>query len=241
MNLRNRNIATTYKKNYRHSYKQTIHDADYTYRFIKSYLCRYGHRASILDAGCGNGRYSKKLYSDGFTNIQAMDLFEQDMDPIPYKVCSIENLPYSNNYFDFVYSISVIHYIEDQANLFRELRRILNQDGMLIFSIFVSSSLASLTRRFKRRIGWNNKYHIDKLHFNSVQQYLELLESTGFKTLDINGYITPLYSQTLNFMEFKGFNMKFAPYLPISENKWISEIKAKSGYHALFAAEAINS
>ena len=50
--------------------------------------------ATILDAGCGNGKYAFQLVRNGYRNIYAVDLFESiRTDHFIYQRASIDNLP----------------------------------------------------------------------------------------------------------------------------------------------------
>jgi SAM-dependent methyltransferase len=190
----------------------------------------------LLDAGCGNGRYARKLFEDGFRNICAFDLYEVNLDQIPTKVGSVSSIPYEDDTFDIAYTLSVLYYEEDIERAFLELRRVLKTNGILLFSVFVSSSPSSWLRIFRRSIGWNSRYQLESMHFRSIQHYRRALAKSGFGVIDINGYFFPEYAQLLNYLSHKGINTDAAPSFKLPNNSIFAKLKGMFGYHCLMAA-----
>jgi ubiquinone/menaquinone biosynthesis C-methylase UbiE len=119
-----------------------------------------GDFGPILDFGCGCGRIArafKELYP-------AIDLFGSDIDSdaidwcvnnIPetanFRVTEVlPPLPYEDNYFDAVYSISIFtHMPEDwQFAWLSELRRIIKPGGLFVTSLFSSPTIEWLARQY---------------------------------------------------------------------------------------------
>ena len=97
---------------------------------------------SILDLGCGTGRQSIRLASQGAV-VTAVDQSEgmlakaraKKSANIQWMVADLhENLPLADHSFDFVVSFLVIEHIEDLEKFFRECRRLCKKDGTLFFS-----------------------------------------------------------------------------------------------------------
>ena len=98
---------------------------------------------TIVDAGCGSGLLSQYLetkegqviafdYSQELINIAKTRLKTSKI-----RVANLENkLDFiENNSIDIIVSSLVLHYIEDLIPVFQEFKRILKNDGCIIFSI----------------------------------------------------------------------------------------------------------
>lgn len=102
----------------------------------------------VLEIGPGNGQYTiaaanvlgsegkivtidiekkmierviKRMKQENITNVQA-------------EVADVYKLPYKDSYFDLIYMIAVINEIPDQKSALKEFHRVLNKDGLLVFS-----------------------------------------------------------------------------------------------------------
>ncbi|MDY6905675.1 MAG: class I SAM-dependent methyltransferase [Thermodesulfobacteriota bacterium] len=229
-------IAQKYKDNYSASHKQTIHEYDIPFQAIKKYIKDYPLKANVLDAGCGNGRYCKKLSHNGYKNIYAVDFFKSDMNDINFLLASVDQLPFCDNSFDFIYSLSVIHYLDDLNKGICELGRVLRPGGTLILTFFNKHSLYTILRKLKRNIIKNTKYSLDKLQFLNPEAYETILRKNGFSIIEVNGYLFPQYTQLLNYLNNYGVNTKYAPPIYLSKNPISSHFKSVFGYHAIIVA-----
>lgn len=100
----------------------------------------------VLDAGCGMGRFSEVVVSEG-ANLVAVDLsFAVDMAlkniglvrNVHFMQADIFNLPLREGYFDFVYSFGVLHHTPDCQRAFAAVAKLVKPGGKL--AIFVYSS-----------------------------------------------------------------------------------------------------
>ena len=96
----------------------------------------------VLMLGCGTGEESLMLNEFGATDIVGIDLSEESIrlakESYPnceFVVGDMHTLPFEDNAFDFVYSSLAIHYSETPENVYKEIYRVLKQDGQLLFSI----------------------------------------------------------------------------------------------------------
>lgn len=91
----------------------------------------------VLDLGCGNGDYSKKLKELGFEVIGS-DLDEgrfKYKNEVEFKKCDIsEKLPFLDDFFDYVLLSEVIEHLRNPWFTIEEINRILNNQGKLIIS-----------------------------------------------------------------------------------------------------------
>lgn len=99
----------------------------------------------ILDSGCGSGRFSELL---GDKNIdyfgvdiseKLIEIAQRKYPRAKFQVADCLNLPFPGNFFDKVYSISVLHHIpskEFQLQYLKEARRVLKPEGLLILRVW---------------------------------------------------------------------------------------------------------
>lgn len=99
----------------------------------------------ILDAGCGNGRLLE-LFKDKSIDYKGIDVSEKLIDLARKKypnnnfmVADNLNLPFSDNNFDKVFSVAVLHSIpseEFRREVLSELKRVMKPGGLLILTVW---------------------------------------------------------------------------------------------------------
>lgn len=96
----------------------------------------------VLMLGCGTGEESIMLREFGATEIIGIDLSEesiklakQSYSNCEFIVADMHTLPFEDNTFDFVYSSLAIHYSNDPEGVYKEIYRVLNKNGQLLFSV----------------------------------------------------------------------------------------------------------
>ncbi|MBD2424552.1 class I SAM-dependent methyltransferase [Phormidium sp. FACHB-1136] len=92
--------------------------------------------AFVLDAGCGRGEFLKGFIECGL-QAYAVDQSSVALRYLPdarLKVSNIETggIPYPDNYFDVVYSKSVIEHFHYPERFVREIYRVLKPGGLVI-------------------------------------------------------------------------------------------------------------
>lgn len=106
---------------------------------LASYLCnRYGIKkgANFLDIGCGRGEFLKGFINCG-VNGHAVDQSSAARKYCPeaeLRNSDLENdgIPYPDNFFDVVYSKSVIEHFHYPERLVKEMYRVLKPGGLAI-------------------------------------------------------------------------------------------------------------
>lgn len=93
---------------------------------------------NILDIGCGSGYLLENLLDLlPKTSLYGVDVFENKKlnKKIKYKTADItEKLPYSADFFECIILGEVIEHVPNPDFLLREIRRMLNKNGVLILS-----------------------------------------------------------------------------------------------------------
>lgn len=106
-----------------------------------------------LEIGCGNA-FQASLMANFVQKFIATDLFSTDSRShtvgmhkaktlvnaldnrnILLVSCSSKSLPFSDNYFDFIFSSSTLEHIDDKVSVLKEMRRVLKDDGHLILIV----------------------------------------------------------------------------------------------------------
>jgi len=122
----------------------------------------------ILDLGCGNGRLYE-IFKDKNINYVGAD-FSENLIKVArekygdcFKVADILSLPFSDNYFDSVWAIAVLHHIpskELRLKALIETKRILKPGGKAIFTcwnLYQFSYFKLLLKFFLRKIFGKSK------------------------------------------------------------------------------------
>ena len=99
---------------------------------------------AVLDLGCGYGPSSVKLHALGAASVLGVDvsksmigraISENSADGVRYQLLDAARLDELDGRFDLVFSSLMLHYIKDLSKLFRDVCRLLNDGGELVFSM----------------------------------------------------------------------------------------------------------
>lgn len=121
------------------SFLESISNEDGRYVAIKNEISKEKKKCIILDAGCGKGRYVKKLIKELPQNkYYATDIskkvmsFFDDYSNVEKKQGVLTSLPYEDNKFDFVFSCEALEHAVDIDSAIREMARVTNDKGKII-------------------------------------------------------------------------------------------------------------
>ncbi len=174
----------------------------------------------VLDLGCGTGYFTPQLQKKfPQAQIVAVDIAEgmlqfakqkwgqshlmennmvpsncailNDSDPIFAWVCSdAEQLPFANASVDVIYSNFALQWCTNLPKLFKELRRVLNPEGELIFTTLGPATLHELKSAWQQV---DNNVHVNEFHERAA--LLSQLQSAGFGQVE--------FEQATEVMEFE--------------------------------------
>jgi ubiquinone/menaquinone biosynthesis C-methylase UbiE len=199
----------------------------------------------ILDAGCGNGRYAYKLVHMGYTDVYAVDLFDKILqNDYGYTKASIDELPFMDNSFDFVYCNSVIFYLDDPRKGIQEFQRVLKPGSPVLITAHTKYSLFTTWRRLKRRLRLKSVDHLRDVVFRSCRDYEAMFRNSGFKIRLVDGYrlsfaIYPFYRKACElFQRYANVELP-QPRTGVTSNSVMALIKSIFAYHFIIVAEKV--
>lgn len=154
-------------------------------------------RGRVLDLGCGDGDYARRLQDLGF-DVVAGDIDVKRFrhkDRIPFVACDItREMPFADHHFDYVLLMEVVEHLRNPYTVLAEINRIIRSTGSLVLSTPNILSLHSRFRYFFEGVydffreppldqTQNPKEVIFNLHIAPYRYHeLEyLLSATGFK------------------------------------------------------------
>ena len=117
-------------------FSETIPRDDGRYRLVLDQVEQTG-ALTILDAGCGKGRYLRNLLDDrASASLFASDLSDAVMSALPGKIekrqGSLLRLPYADGAFDLTYTVEALEHAVHIDGALRELLRVTKPGGTLI-------------------------------------------------------------------------------------------------------------
>jgi len=115
-------------------------------------------KGKVLDLGCGDGDYAKRLKDLGF-DVTASDIDiakYRYKNEIEFKHCDItKEIPFSANYFDYVLLMEVIEHLRNPYVVMLEINRIIKTNGSLVIS---TPNILNLKSRLRFLIEGNYEY-----------------------------------------------------------------------------------
>jgi len=88
--------------------------------------------AKMLDLGCGSGIVTKEFAQRFAKEYVGVDIVDNRIFPINFKLINGRDLPFGDNEFDIVLISYVLHHADDPARLLAESKRVLKPGGQII-------------------------------------------------------------------------------------------------------------
>jgi len=177
---------------------------------------------TILDAGCGNGYWSRKLAFMGAKKIYAIDTSSKLLEHarkrtnnvnIQYSTADIaKHLPFDESSFDIIISNLVLDYLSDLETTALEFFRVLKPDGILIVGIqhplyhlgySLKQNPKQLSKKYKESFGYFDRAPLTKLSFENMPltifnrtfgDYINTFTLAGLNLLKV---IEPEYNEVI--------------------------------------------
>lgn len=122
----------------RKKYTFPIYSGDYFVRkglvkFILKSICQYISNGLIVgDLGCGDQPLRTLIEQKGAKYI-GIDIVQNTQNNVDI-IASITAIPLPDNYFDVIICTEVLEHVSDTYSAFKELKRLLKEDGIIILT-----------------------------------------------------------------------------------------------------------
>ena len=143
----------------------------------------------VLDIGCGTGGFSLSLARQTGAKLVGFDISDKllayakgkpDASLEKWEHGNAEELPFNKQSFDRVLMSFVIHQIEDRNRAFREVFRILRNNGILIVRTVTPEEVAKrIPFRFFPKVS-----EIESSRMPSIKDLTEMLSDAGFQRVE---------------------------------------------------------
>lgn len=187
----------------------------------------------VLDLGCGFGEFAGVFFDHQVEvgiDISLEDLLRAKKGK-RYKslqIADARRLPFPDNTFRTVISVSVLEHITHQEKAVQEAYRVLKKDGFLVYTVptvvindylfyprlFAKLGLKNLRRWYTRKFHWSFK------HTNVITpgQWVRMTQNAGFKILLKQGMFSPTMVAV--------FDLALLPALPSQALRWLFGTRA---------------
>ena len=189
----------------------------------------------VLLLGCGTGDESRMFKELGAKEIVGIDISKESIDiakktypNCEFYVADMHNLPFDDDSFDFIYSSLAIHYSNSPKKIFKEVYRVLNNNGYFLYSVghplrWTSEKVNINNEEFKL-LGYQNSKEVNKIYgnyntFTKVEEYLACEDitfnlfiaspSTHFKLLKNCGFQIEDFSESYAIDELKKIDYNY--------------------------------
>ena len=155
---------------------------------------------SVLDVGCGSGRFNIPIYKKGI-NVVALEYDKNALlelkgkeEAIPILLGDGKKLPFRNQSFDCMLCIQAVDYIDNEKKFFfAECNRVLKDNGLLIFTSSNKNSYKRVVTRLLSFVGHNPYAHLQTIKndpppFTDLKNLRQKLNNSGFTVEKIGGY-----------------------------------------------------
>lgn len=167
----------------------------------------------ILDAGCGSGWYAGQLVARG-ASVDALDASgsmvqyartrladEISNGKLSIQVADLsERLPFEDERFDGAVSPLVLHYMSDWRPALKEIRRVLHDDGWLLFS---THHPAADAERFQTRDYFATEHIIDHWDWVGRVEFFRRSLMEIFSSVRESGFLIDRVVEPIPTEEFK--------------------------------------
>ncbi|HPA25343.1 MAG TPA: class I SAM-dependent methyltransferase [bacterium] len=177
---------------------------DYFVDFLSGHL---EQNSLIVDAGCGEGGDIMSKYQGRVSSIIGLDIDSESLEKnqnVDQKiVANLEQISLEDNTIDIVVAIFVLEHLKNPLEVFKEIRRVLKKDGVLIFLtpnlfnpiMFFSKISPYFIHKILRKYILKNPEKAYKTFYkiNTKSKLVSLLKQANFTTMQIKRAGNPEY------------------------------------------------
>jgi SAM-dependent methyltransferase len=140
-----------------------------------------------MEIGVGSGKFAAPLGIK--IGVEPSEKMAERAKKLGIKVYSAvaENLPFSDNRFDFVLMVTTICFVDDVVKSFKEALRVLKGEGFIVVGfVDIESELGKEYEKKKDK----SKFYKEATFFNA-KEVLNLLKQAGFKNIETKQTLIP--------------------------------------------------
>lgn len=140
----------------------------------------------ILDAGCGNGKFTlklskrcKKIYGIDITRKSFESSNKKAFKNVVFKEMNLESIHFKKDYFDKIVCIETLEHTIHPKKVLKELFRVLKSGGLLIitYPLYNQTVIRKIERKLKIRQNKRDSEHLNEWEFNTL---INELRQVGF-------------------------------------------------------------
>lgn len=186
---------------------------------------------TVLDVGCGEGRYARKMKVAGAKVIgidPVLSFIQQARQRDPegdYRTARAEELPLETGSVDVVLSYLSLMDIEDYRKAGEEMVRVLAPGGQILLVLI--SNLASTSEGWKKDADGNRLYR-------TVDRYMEEFSmDLEWQSIRVRNYHRPLSAILQLFFRLGCVLVDFQEPLPPADHPWYQEERRAPNFQIL--------
>ncbi len=156
----------------------------------------------VLDIGCGDGELTAEIAalvprgrvlgidsSPEMIELARRTYPPQEFPNLDWMLMDAKEISFTEE-FDFAFSNAVLHWVDDQPEVLRRVRRALKPGGRLLFQMGGRGNamdMAMVLVSMLAREEWNRYFHgfVLPYHFHGAEEYREWLEEVGLRPLRV--------------------------------------------------------
>jgi len=144
-------------------------------------------KSRVLEVGCGTGNYINTLHKATHAtcwgidpSVQMLKQAKEQSPQVTFEQSQAETLPYEDGFFDFVFSVDVIHHLNDVVSYLSEVFRILRAGGLICT---VTDSEDIIRNRRPLAFYFPETITVDLHRYPSILVLRKRMENTGFRNI----------------------------------------------------------
>tara|TARA_Y100000310_G_C20628362_1_gene787174 strand:+ start:509 stop:1201 length:693 start_codon:yes stop_codon:yes gene_type:complete len=104
------------------------------YLYSRFYSASSSETPKILDVGCCTGKALRLFSECGEIDLYGIDVRDEGISDVTFKTCNLENqpIPFPDDFFEFIYSKSVLEHVRNTDNFLNEVLRVLKPGGIFV-------------------------------------------------------------------------------------------------------------
>jgi SAM-dependent methyltransferase len=188
--MQHQNIIDCYNKTAKNYADKFINELNHKHLdriLLKCFVDENINKGKLIDLGCGPGQTTKFIADQELTDIVGIDISEEmikvakEINPhLQFETGDILKLEYPGNTFGSAIAFySIVHFNYEQVRAaFKEIKRVLKEDGQFLFSFHVGEEIVHLDDFLEHKV------NID-FRFFDTEKIIGLVKETGFEIIDV--------------------------------------------------------